>query len=70
MSSSRPKCSIALQACIKAKVDVLGVATVEADVRATATIDLSEGRVDATAKAKVGVDAGPIKVDSEVSPRI
>jgi hypothetical protein len=51
-------------------VDVLGVATVEADVRATATIDLSEGRVDATAKAKVGVDAGPVKVDSEVSANI
>lgn len=39
----------------------------EADVRATATIDLSEGKVDATAKAKAKVDAGPVHLDSEVS---
>lgn len=53
------------QACIQAHVD-LGVATVDADVRATATIDLSEGKVDATAKAKVKVDAGPVDLDSQV----
>lgn len=54
------------QACVHAKVD-LGVATVEADVHATATVDLSEGKVDATAKAKLDVDAGPAHLDSDVN---
>lgn len=55
------------QACIKAKIDVLGVATAEAEIQATATVDLAKGQVHATAKANAKVEAGPIKAESKVS---